>query len=174
MHGSMGERGTEHLVRVAVGPVTIEGCLNLPEGAHGVVLFAHGSGSSRLSPRNRYVARTLNQAGLATLLGDFLTSDEEAIDLRSTHLRFDIGLLTERLTGATDWLTRDPRTRHLRIGHFGAAPAPPPPWSRRRNARTQWGPSCHGAGPDLAGPALARVQAPTLSSSRETTIPSSS
>jgi putative phosphoribosyl transferase len=163
MHGSMGERGTEHLVRVAVGPVTLEGCLNLPEGAHGVVLFAHGSGSSRLSPRNRYVARTLNEAGLATLLVDFLTPDEEAIDLRSTHLRFDIGLLTERLTGATDWLTRDPRTRHLRIGYFGASTgAAAALVAATERPHAVGAIVSRGGRPDLAGPARARVQAPTL------------
>jgi putative phosphoribosyl transferase len=97
--------GEERLVRVAAGPVTLEGNLSLPEGARGIVLFAHGSGSSRHSPRNRYVARVLNEAKLATLLVDLLTPDEEAIDLRTAHLRFDIGLLAERLVGVTDWLT---------------------------------------------------------------------
>ena len=101
--------------------MTLEGNLSLPEGARGVVLFAHGSGSSRHSPRNRYVARLLNEAKLATLLIDLLTADEEAIDLRTAHLRFDIGLLAERLVGATDWLTQHPDTRDLRIGYFGAS-----------------------------------------------------
>jgi dienelactone hydrolase len=114
--------GDEQLVRVAVGPVTLEGNLSLPEErARGVVLFAHGSGSSRHSPRNRYVARVLNEAKLATLLVDLLTSDEEAIDLRTAHLRFDIGLLAERLVAVTDWLTQYPDTRHLRVGYFGAS-----------------------------------------------------
>jgi putative phosphoribosyl transferase len=158
-----GERGSEHLVRVAVGPVTLEGSLNLPEGAHGVVLFAHGSGSSRLSPRNRYVARTLNEAGLATLLVDLLTPDEEAIDLRSTHLRFDIGLLAERLTGATDWLAGDPRTRHLRIGYFGASTGAAAALVASGERPGLVGAIVsRGGRPDLAGPALARVQAPTL------------
>ena len=89
--------GDERLVRVAAGLVTLEGNLSLPEGARGVVLFAHGSGSSRHSPRNRHVARLLNEAKLATLLIDLLTSDEEAIDQWTAHLRFDIGLLAERL-----------------------------------------------------------------------------
>jgi hypothetical protein len=86
----------ERLVRVAAGPVTLEGNLNFPEDARGVVLFAHGSGSSRLSPRNRYVAQLLNQARLATLLVDLLTAEEEAVDLRTAQLRFNIGLLAER------------------------------------------------------------------------------
>jgi putative phosphoribosyl transferase len=163
MHGSMGARGREHLVRVAVGPVTLEGSLNLPERGDGVVLFAHGSGSSRLSPRNRYVARTLNEAGVATLLVDLLTPDEEAIDLRSTHLRFDIGLLAERLTGATDWLTRDPRTRHLRIGYFGASTgAAAALVAAAERPRLVGAIVSRGGRPDLTGPALARVQAPTL------------
>src|SRR5258705_3552299 len=112
--------GEERLVRVPAGPVTIEGNLTLPEGAYGIVLFAHGSGSSRHSPRNRYVAWLLNQANLATLLVDLLTSDEEAIDLRTGHLRFDIGLLAQRLVALTDWLTQYPDTRHLPIGHIVA------------------------------------------------------
>src|SRR4029077_65160 len=107
------------LVRVAAGPVTLEGNLILPENAYGIVLFAHGSGSSRDNPRNRYVARLLNEAKLATLLVDLLTSDEEAIDLRTARMRFDIGLLAERLVAATDWLTQYRDTRHLLIGYFG-------------------------------------------------------
>jgi dipeptidyl aminopeptidase/acylaminoacyl peptidase len=114
-------RGEERLVRVAAGPVTLEGNLSLPERARGIVLFAHGSGSSRHSPRNRYVARVLNEAKLATLLVDLLTPDEEAVDLRTAHLRFDIGLLAGRLVGVTDWLTQYPDTRELRIGYFGAS-----------------------------------------------------
>jgi putative phosphoribosyl transferase len=117
----MGENGGERLVRVAAGPTTLEGNLNLPEGARGIVLFAHGSGSSRHSPRNRHVAQLLNQASFATLLVDLLTADEEAIDLRTAQLRFDIGFLAERLAGVTDWLARHPDTRALRIGYFGAS-----------------------------------------------------
>jgi putative phosphoribosyl transferase len=85
--------GEEHTVRVAAGPVFLDGNLNLPEGARGIVLFAHGSGSSRLSSRNRYVAQLLNQAKLATLLVDLLTSEEEVVDLQTAQLRFDIELL---------------------------------------------------------------------------------
>ena len=156
-------RGEERLVRVAVGPVTLEGNLSLPERARGIVLFAHGSGSSRHSPRNRYVARVLNEAKLATLLVDLLTPDEEAVDLRTAHLRFDIGLLAGRLVGVTDWLTQYPDTHELRIGYFGAstgaaaalvAAAPRPDAVGAIVSR--------GGRPDLAGPALARVRAPTL------------
>src|SRR4051794_36722551 len=98
----------ERLVHIAAGPGALEGNLSLPSEAHGLVLFAHGSGSSRHSPRNRYVARLLNEGKLATLLVDLLTSDEEAVDLRTAHLRFDIDLLARRLVGVTDWLTQQP------------------------------------------------------------------
>ena len=95
--------------------------LGVPENARGVVLFAHGSGSGRHSRRNRYVAEELRLARLGTLLIDLLTPEEEEIDSRTRHLTFDIGLLTERLAGITDWLKRDPNTRNLRVGYFGAS-----------------------------------------------------
>src|SRR5205085_2013484 len=117
--GPMEANREARLVRVTAGPVTLEGNLSLPRGARGIVLFAHGSGSSRLSPRNRYVAQLLNRASLATLLVDLLTAEEEVIDLRTAQLRFDIGLLAERLVGATDWLLQNPDTRQLQIGYFG-------------------------------------------------------
>ncbi len=106
----------EHLVHVAADAVTLDGNLRLPEDARAVVLFAHGSGSGRHSSRNRHVAQLLNEAKLATLLIDLLTANEEAIDLHTAHLRFDIELLARRLVGATDWLTQRPDTRHLPIG----------------------------------------------------------
>ena len=155
--------GEERLVRVAAGPVTLEGNLSLPERARGIVLFAHGSGSSRHSPRNRYVARVLDEAKLATLLVDLLTPDEEAVDLRTAHLRFDIRLLAGRLVGVTDWLTQYPDTRELRIGYFGAstgAAAALVAAARRPDAVGAI--VSRGGRPDLAGPALARVRAPTL------------
>jgi len=92
----------ERLVRIAAGRVLLEGNLSLPKGARGIVLFAHGSGSSRFSPRNRYVARLLNQGKLATLLVDLLSPEEEAVDQRTAQLRFNIGLLAERLVAVTD------------------------------------------------------------------------
>ena len=98
----MAGNGDEQVVRIAAGRATLEGDLKIPEGARGIVLFAHGSGSSRHSPRNRHVAQLLNQAQLATLLVDLLTAEEEAIDLRTAQLRFDIGLLAARLAGVTD------------------------------------------------------------------------
>src|SRR5437588_12111224 len=113
------EVSAEYLVRLAAGTVNLEGNLGIPEGACGVVLFAHGSGSGRRSPRNRFVARQLRAAGLATLLIDLLTEDEEAVDQYTAHLRFDIGLLAHRLVGATDWVVKDPRTAGLPVGYFG-------------------------------------------------------
>src|SRR3954470_9291127 len=104
-------KGEERLVRIAAGLVTLEGNLSLPEGARGVVLFAHGSGSSRHSPRNRQVADALRRGGLGTLLIDLLTPEEERVDLSTRHLRFDIGLLAERLVGAIGWLGEQPETR---------------------------------------------------------------
>ena len=153
----------EYLVHVGAGQVTLEGNLSVPEGARGVVLFAHGSGSSRLSPRNQYVARLLNRAKLATLLVDLLTPEEEAVDTHSGHLRFDIGLLAERLVGATDWLGQHPETRFLGIGYFGASTG-----AAAALVAAAVHPDAVGAivsrggRPDLAGPVLARVRAPTL------------
>jgi putative phosphoribosyl transferase len=156
-------RGEERLVRVAAGQVTLEGNLSLPERARGIVLFAHGSGSSRHSPRNRYVARVLNEAKLATLLVDLLTPDEEAVDLRTAHLRFDIGLLAGRLVGVTDWLTQYPDTRELRIGYFGASTgAAAALVAAAQHPDAVGAIVSRGGRPDLAGPALARVRAPTL------------
>jgi dienelactone hydrolase len=155
--------GEERLVRVTAGAVTLEGNLSLPEGARGVVLFAHGSGSGRHSSRNRYVARLLNQAGLATLLIDLLTADEEAVDLQTAHLRFDIGLLAQRLVGATGWLTQQPDTRHLRIGYFGASTGAAAALVAAAERPDVVGAVVsRGGRPDLAGPALPLVRAPTL------------
>jgi putative phosphoribosyl transferase len=155
--------GEERLVRVAAGPVTIEGNLTLPEGAYGIVLFAHGSGSSRHSPRNRYVAWLLNQANLATLLVDLLSSDEETIDLRTGQLRFDIELLAERLISVTDWLMQQRDTRRLRIGYFGASTGAGAALVAAAERPDMVGAVVsRGGRPDLAGAALARVRAPTL------------
>jgi len=156
-------QGEERLVHVSAGPVMLEGNLSLPEGARGVVLFAHGSGSSRHSSRNRYVARLLNQARLATLLLDLLTADEEAVDLQTAHLRFDIGLLARRLVGASDWLTQQPDTRHLRIGYFGASTGAAAALVAAAERPDMVGAVVsRGGRPDLAGPALPLVRAPTL------------
>src|SRR5215210_1913646 len=97
-------KNEERLVQISAGQTTLEGNLIIPKSSRGIVLFAHGSGSSRHSPRNKYVAEVLQDAGIATLLIDLLTEEEEEIDLQTRHLRFDIGLLAHRLIGATDWL----------------------------------------------------------------------
>ena len=157
------QRSEERLVRVSVSPVELEGNLDVPEGAQGVVLFAHGSGSGRHSPRNRYVARVLREAGLATLLIDLLTLDEEEVDLRTRHLRFDIGLLAERLVGATDWLVENPRTQGMRIGYFGASTGAGAALVAAAKRPDEVGAIVsRGGRPDLAGDALPLVKAPTL------------
>ncbi|MEU7907893.1 alpha/beta family hydrolase [Actinoplanes sp. NPDC049118] len=149
--------------RIAAAGVELDGDLSLPDNAGGLVLFAHGSGSSRQSPRNRAVAEALNRRGLATLLVDLLTSDEGEADARTRRLRFDIGLLADRLVGIIDWLRGRPGTETLPIGLFGAstgaaaalvAAAARPGAVRAVVSR--------GGRPDLAGPALAEVTAPTL------------
>ncbi|HKB47690.1 MAG TPA: hypothetical protein VKC57_08340, partial [Ktedonobacterales bacterium] len=111
----------ERAVRVLTAGVALDGDLSLPSAARAVVVFAHGSGSSRHSPRNRYVAGVLQAAGFATLLMDLLTPDEEQVDARTGALRFDIALLARRLVGATDWLAQQAATRALRVGYFGAS-----------------------------------------------------
>ena len=153
----------EHPVRVPAGPVELEGNLGVPEGATGAVLFAHGSGSGRHSPRNRYVARVLRETGLVTLLIDLLTPDEEELDLRTGRLRFDINLLAERLVGATDWLVRNPDTRELRIGYFGASTGAGAALVAAAGRPESVGAIVsRGGRPDLAGDALPLVRAPTL------------
>jgi putative phosphoribosyl transferase len=153
----------ERLVRVALGGLTLEGNLNLPEDARGVVLFAHGSGSSRYSPRNRYVAEMLNDAGLATLLIDLLTSEEEIIDMQTVSLRFNINLLAQRVVAVTDWFLQYPYTQNLRLGYFGASTgAAAALVAAAERPKVVGAVVSRGGRPDLAGPALARVQAPTL------------
>ena len=113
-------------VHISAGRATLAGNLNIPVNATALVLFAHGSGSSRHSPRNQFVARTLNDTGLATLLFDLLTPEEELVDTRTAELRFDIDLLAKRLVHATKWAKRQEQTRDLRIGYFGQARAEAP------------------------------------------------
>lgn len=163
MDRNVEREGEERVVRIAAGSVTLEGNLSLPVGAGGIVLFAHGSGSSRHSPRNRYVARLLNEAKLATLLVDLLTPEEEAIDMRTAHLRSDIRLLAQRLVTVTDWLTENRDTRHLRIGYFGASTGAAAALVAAAERPDVVGAVVsRGGRPDLAGPALVRVRAPTL------------
>jgi len=163
MSNSIAQAVEERLVCVTAGPVRLDGNLTLREGSPAVALFAHGSGSSRHSSRNRHVARLLNEAKLATLLIDLLMLDEEAIDARTAHLRFDIDLLAERLVDATDWLTRYPDSQYLSIGYFGAstgAAAALVAAAERPDVVSAV--VSRGGRPDLAGPALMRVRAPTL------------
>ncbi|HEU4630473.1 MAG TPA: dienelactone hydrolase family protein [Gemmatimonadaceae bacterium] len=155
--------GAERTVRVATGRVELEGTLAIPDGARGVVLFAHGSGSSRHSPRNRYVAEVLRAGGLGTLLVDLLTPDEEAVDLRTRELRFDITLLADRLVGAIWWLASEPPTQGLPVGLFGASTGGGAALvAAAREADRVGAVVSRGGRPDLAGDALPDVRAPTL------------
>jgi dienelactone hydrolase len=155
--------GREALVYVSAGHATLEGTLTVPDDARGVVLFAHGSGSSRHSARNRFVAEELRRAGLGTLLIDLLTADEEEIDLQTRQLRFDIGLLADRLVGAIGWMAAHPATRGLRVGIFGASTGGGA--ALAASARMPDAVAAvvsRGGRPDLAGDALPLVRAPTL------------
>jgi dienelactone hydrolase len=150
---------TEQLVRIA----GLDGNLTIPDGARGIVLFAHGSGSSRHSPRNRYVAAELQRAGFATLLIDLLTPEEEEVDWRTRRLRFDIGLLAGRLVTVTDWLGQEPDTRDLKIGYFGASTgAAAALVAAAERPESVGAVVSRGGRPDLAGAALPYVKAPTL------------
>ncbi len=150
-------------ILVRAGPVLLNGELTLPDNANGIVLFAHGSGSSRHSPRNQYVARVIRDSGVGTLLFDLLTRDEEKIDNYTREFRFDINLLARRLVAATNWLAEGPETSHLRPGYFGASTG----GGAALVAAAQLGEKIgavvsRGGRPDLAGPALRHVKAPTL------------
>lgn len=153
----------EEPVRVAAGEVTLEGDLGVPADAVGIVLFAHGSGSSRRSSRNRAVARALRDAGLATLLIDLLTEAEEASERHTGHLRFDIGFLAGRLVAAMEWLAEDRRTGGLPVGLFGASTGGGAALvAAAERPDTVGAVVSRGGRPDLAGEALGRVRAPTL------------
>jgi dienelactone hydrolase len=151
-------------VSIALPDAVLEGDLALPHGGRGLVIFAHGSGSSRHSPRNRFVAQAINQAGLGTLLMDLLTAEEEQVDLRTAELRFDIGLLARRVAQVVGWASRRPELSGIKIGLFGsstgaaaalvAAAELPPDAVQAVVSR--------GGRPDLAGAALPRVACPTL------------
>jgi putative phosphoribosyl transferase len=157
--GARVERGVE----IPANGVRLEGDLVVPSGARGIVVFAHGSGSGRFSPRNRAVAGVLVDSGLATLLMDLLTAEEEAVDLRTGHLRFDVGLLGRRVTDTIDWLASDATTEDLAVGCFGASTGAAAALiaAAERPDRVAAVVS-RGGRPDLAGEALRRVAAPTL------------
>ena len=156
--------GFERDVSIEIGPITLNGILALPEEqSGGIVLFAHGSGSSRLSPRNQFVAHVLQSQGIATLLFDLLTEKEEAVDEYTAELRFDIGLLGRRLVGATRWAMKQPELKKLKIGYFGASTGA----AAALVAAAELPESIsavvsRGGRPDLAADALGVVRAPTL------------
>lgn len=153
----------EQEVVITTPEADLPGNLTLPAGTGGIVLFAHGSGSSRFSRRNRHVAEQLNGQGLGTLLFDLLTPEEHARDLQTTEWRFDIGLLSRRLAGAVDWVLGLPQLKALRIGLFGASTGA----AAALNVAAAEPDAIaavvsRGGRPDLAADALARVTAPTL------------
>jgi len=159
----------ERDVHVPIGGLRFPGTLGAPPGARGLVLFAHGSGSSRLSPRNIFVARGLHEAGLATLLFDLLTERED----RVYETRFDIALLSERMIGAAEWALADPSTQELRLGFFGASTGA----AAALRAAAKLGPDVfavvsRGGRPDMTGSVIADVRSPTLLivGERDTTV----
>lgn len=165
-------------VHIVLGPLRLQGILGRPAEERGIVVFAHGSGSGRRSPRNQFVATVLNDAGFATLLFDLLTAEEEERERYTRHLRFDIGLLAERLFATTLWLKTQPSLKALPIGYFGASTgaaaalvAAAKPGTQRQDAAAGIGDAgnvdigavvSRGGRPDLAGAALHEVRAPTL------------
>jgi putative phosphoribosyl transferase len=159
-----GSSGVEHLaVKVPIGSIELAADVALPVRAGGLVVFAHGSGSSRRSPRNRHVADVLNEGAIGTVLIDLLTAQEEAVDLRTAELRFDIPLLGQRLVAITDWILRQAHLNQLGLGYFGAstgAAAALVAAAERPNAVRAV--VSRGGRPDLAGVALGKVVAPTL------------
>src|SRR5262245_26140451 len=152
-----------HSVDIPAGEATLDGDIHLPAQARSLVLFAHGSGSSRHSPRNQYVAQVIRTAGLGTLLFDLLTPEEERIDQRTSSLRFDMDLLAGRIAEVTAWTADTEVTRHLRIGYFGASTG----GGAALMAAARLGQGigavvARGGRPDLAGALLPKVLAPTL------------
>lgn len=144
------------------GETMLEGSLAVPDGAGAIVVFAHGSGSGRHSPRNRRVADALNEAGLATLLIDLLSEDEERLDQATGELRFDVRFLAGRLLAATTWLSADEQTSELRVGYFGASTGAAAALVAAAERPETGAIVSRGGRPDLAGEALGSVRAPTL------------
>lgn len=157
------DRSIEKDVLIPVDSIELEGELKVPAGASAVILFAHGSGSSRHSSRNQFVARVIREKGIGTLLFDLLTPEEEAVDIHTRHLRFDIDLLGKRLAAAASWLAVQEESRHLRLGFFGAstggAAALVAAARFKDNVRAV---VSRGGRPDLAGAALRGVETPVL------------
>jgi len=149
-------------VSITCGSKVLQGNLSIPDKASGIVLFVHGSGSSRFSPRNKYVAQTLQDVNIATLLFDLLTKDEEREDMWSGHLRFDIKLLANRLKDVTKWIKENPSTRNLNIGYFGASTGAAAALVAASDNNIVKAIVSRGGRPDLANEALFKVKAPTL------------
>ncbi len=152
-----------NLVQIILDEETINGNLTVPEDAKSIVLFAHGSGSSRFSPRNRYVAELMNKKGIGTLLIDLLTAEEEAVDEYTGQYRFDVGLLAERLVFSTKWLKTNSTTKKLKVGYFGASTGAAAALIAASKLPEEIAAVVsRGGRPDLAGESLAKVKAPTL------------
>lgn len=149
-------------VSIAVGAIALQGVLRVPHEASGIVLFAHGSGSGRLSPRNAYVAERLSESGLATLLFDLLTLEEEETDSVTAEFRFNIPMLADRLVVATCWTRAHPQLRSLKVGYFGASTGAAAALAAAAHIPEIGAVVSRGGRPDLAGVALAQVRAPTL------------
>lgn len=150
-------------VMIPLGSIALAGELIIPASATGLVLFTHGSGSSRHSPRNQYVAQIIREAGVGTLLFDLLTHEEERIDLQTRHLRFDIPMLARRLAAATVWIKSQPPISQLQIGYFGASTGGGAALIAAAQLGSEIGAVVsRGGRPDLAGAALSQVIAPTL------------
>lgn len=153
----------QHEITIPTDNVELQGLLHIPDKANGIVIFAHGSGSGRLSPRNQFVAEILQHVNLATLLFDLLTQEEEKIDERTAQFRFDINFLASRLLSATEWILQNPNLKQLPIGYFGAstgggaAIAAAAKLGKQISAVVS-----RGGRPDLADQALSYIQAPTL------------
>ncbi len=160
----MNKTNTENrYVQILSTGVRLEGIVSIPEEAKGIVLFVHGSGSSRHSPRNQYVAQTLQEGGLATLLFDLLTAEEEQIDQRTRHLRFDINLLARRTAGALEWLDLQPYAQDFKRGLFGSSTGAAAALIAAAELPEKVAAVVsRGGRPDLAGEALPKVEAPTL------------
>jgi dienelactone hydrolase len=163
MSDTKSELQLDQTISIPSGRVKLEGELKLPKGATGIVLFAHGSGSSRHSRRNQYVAQVIREAGVGTLLFDLLTTEEEAIDAYTGELRFNVDFLGRRLVDATNWVISQPATQHLRIGYFGASTgAAAALIAAVELSNIVAAVVSRGGRPDLAGNALGKVKAPTL------------
>jgi dienelactone hydrolase len=153
----------EGLVKIPLKDATLTGNLLIPKDATGLVVFAHGSGSSRLSPRNKAVAEYLREeGGLGTLLIDLLTKEEETLDDKTRELRFKIPFLAQRLSQITDWLRKEPKTKNLSIGYFGASTGAAAALVAAAERRDIDAVVSRGGRPDLAGESLVKVEAPTL------------